>query len=419
MSKQTTQTFFKQARYRQRTNVNSNFSAWVSAGTASVTAVDTVSLDGPVPDYKKRIANYQSCTTNLSGIRHKIQIANNDFTRVIYRHKTIPTLIQETEVEGTLSFHGVNQGVPDPTLFQILSVENQAKIDIVRQIRSANTSLKGLVSAGEFGETLRMVNGAGRQVFRGVGDYLNDVNHFVKTVTPRRLLGTISRRWLEYSFGWKPLLNDIDDGIKGLRRISQARRPRVLVRSKRESVEMNQPTSYSYTLPSITIMTVTKAQRRYGVKFYGCVSISQPQDRVAHEFGFKLDEFIPTIWELIPYSFLSDYFVNIGAIIDAYALNTSGICWLARGDLRSGEIETDHKILAMPAPVGYTSESTVRPGSPFRYAIQKISRAPYFGSLVPSLEFTIPGSGTKWLNIGALVGSHASTSQNVRRSLRL
>jgi hypothetical protein len=34
--------------------------------------------------------------------------------------------------------------------------------------------------------------------------------------------------------------------------------------------------------------------------------------------------------------------------------------------------------------------------------LKTVERGPYSGSFIPTLEFSIPGSGTKWLNMGAL-----------------
>jgi hypothetical protein len=44
-----------------------------------------------------------------------------------------------------------------------------------------------------------------------------------------------------------------------------------------------------------------------------------------------------------------------------------------------------------------------------------VTRAPYIGSLIPSLQFTIPGLGTKWINMGALIAQSRATSRRIAR----
>lgn len=47
--------------------------------------------------------------------------------------------------------------------------------------------------------------------------------------------------------------------------------------------------------------------------------------------GFNWNEFLPTIWELIPYSFLIDYGTNIANVVCGWFTDTSGLGWCYRG----------------------------------------------------------------------------------------
>ncbi len=159
------------------------------------------------------------------------------------------------------------------------------------------------------------------------------------------------------------------------------------------------------------------------MKLYGAIGLEElgsiPPFR--QNFGLTLDEFIPTVWELIPYSFLVDYVTNIGAIIDGYSLNKSGLKWLAIGEERVATTKVSGEIRIRPSIVSGNQilDSIIRPSTPLIRIRRYLSRAPYnYANLVPPLEFKIPGCSTQWLNIGALAYLHEDTSNRLRNRYR-
>jgi hypothetical protein len=142
------------------------------------------------------------------------------------------------------------------------------------------------------------------------------------------------------------------------------------------------------------------------VIYRGQVDLVQPVKATWRYFGLDLSSFVPTVWELIPYSFLVDYFANIDDIISAATLNRSTIRWLAKTEVQILQAEfSSFNLAAFPSNLGSSSGYVIMPG----HAISKrviVNRAAYTGSLVPTLEFTIPGFGTKWINMAALRLSH-------------
>lgn len=208
---------------------------------------------------------------------------------------------------------------------------------------------------------------------------------------------------------------DIDDAFKALGRLATERQPRLLVRSSSQSLENHPIVETDYNTADYAIKVLTRRQSLYGCRIYGCVSIDQGVDRWQSEFGFRLDEFVPTLWELIPFSFLADYFINIGAVIDAYSLNTSNVRWLAMGEFSSNNLENEVIPTFLPAAGWTYHENSIQLGKPTTKRVIVKSRKPIStADLMPSLRFKIPGSSTQWLNIAALSAQLSQTSWYLR-----
>jgi hypothetical protein len=123
-------------------------------------------------------------------------------------------------------------------------------------------------------------------------------------------------------------------------------------------------------------------------------------------FGLNLDQFLPTIVELIPYSFLADYFANIGNIVEAVSFNTARLrYWGASHVARRffvAEVISDGTNKSDPSYIS----SYVSAGKTVA-TVNKFDRVE-FPSLVPSLNFHIPTYANIWANISALAYQHRS-----------
>lgn len=60
----------------------------------------------------------------------------------------------------------------------------------------------------------------------------------------------------------------------------------------------------------------------------------QATNRLTELLGFSFENFIPAVWEVLPWSWLADYFLNIGDIIQAGVTNTSAVTWINRTEVQ-------------------------------------------------------------------------------------
>jgi len=207
----------------------------------------------------------------------------------------------------------------------------------------------------------------------------------------------LSDLYLEYALGWKPLVNDLDNLCKE-------------VSSSTVNGTCNKSFSVRKTSKSYTVNT-----SQYNFGFSGCAGgtkawdttdkswthtlravVSTHYPSMRFPFLHGINDILPSVWELIPYSFCVDYFLNIGDIISAYTSQSSlGFTYLNEG--RATSI-TRHLTLIpqIGSPGAFTSRSVY-------YSRTQLAAVP-----LPSLTFNIPDRLMPGSILLALVGARSS-----------
>lgn len=293
------------------------------------------------------------------------------------------------------------------------TADNQAKTNMIKELRRAQTSFQGGVFLGELRETVRAIRNPAQSLRRGLDSYLTALKQRrsrIKGKNPasRRaaLRDILGGTWLEYSFGWKPLLSDIDDAAETLanhmvRSDSLARRE---VFAEGQTSGVWPRSSSSVSNGPLVITYYRRIHEKFTVKYYGQVDVANPHKVGYRKIGLDLSNWLPTAWELLPWSFLIDYFTNVGDIITAATTLRSSVRWMARTSV----FEANHKVEGYFVQPYTNTNKDARgyvafdPGFEERSYLT-INRLPYTGSLVPSFEFQLPGGNTKWINMAALV----------------
>ena len=141
--------------------------------------------------------------------------------------------------------------------------------------------------------------------------------------------------------------------------------------------------------------------RRYGV------------GGLAERLGLSPSNFLPTVYNLLPWTWLYDYFTNTGDIVTAIAFDPARIAWCNRTVRRTLTTTT----LSGVNPVinaGLTAHAGYPIASPSRtvWKSKLISRSSTMPSRIPEPRFRMPsfqteGGRMKWTNIAAVISSQA------------
>lgn len=137
-----------------------------------------------------------------------------------------------------------------------------------------------------------------------------------RTITPGRLgmdqAVAYSSLWLQWRYGVLPLIMDMQGTLKALSRLHTSVRQtyRGKERSSDRSVVTSSQGYNSWWLYTITKVHEEELNTRAGV-------LLQLDADLMDRFGMKLYDVPSSVYELIPYSFVVDWFLNLGDVIAA------------------------------------------------------------------------------------------------------
>jgi hypothetical protein len=372
-------------------------------------------IDGVDP---VRTVSWVSTTSGVDNPRFRTTIrdggnATTDFTGVKYEVvDAVPHSLDyylKAPYNDSQRFNGfvlgptLSPGSPDFT-----SANNAALGKFYQNARSAISSMKGMTFLGEIAETIHMIKHPGEALFSSFESYLDRLKKVDPRLPRRTRRQILASTYLEYAFGWVPLISDIQDAVKALEKLRN-KKAILMVYGSSSDQKLLESGSYNSFMtgtldPTIeTVLTTSTASVKYYGAVHGTASIPSTQ-AVTEQFGFKIDEFVPTAWELLPWSFLIDYFTNIGDIVSAATFVNSQLLWTSRTN--RFEVVRKYNSEFNGASVIKTQGDRVSDvgSSNSRWTMKytSVNRIANVTPSVPSLQFSLPGSNTRWYNIVAL-----------------
>jgi len=213
----------------------------------------------------------------------------------------------------------------DPVAYPSVSFSDEDDMNLLMKA-FANIS-KPNVMSGEllatFGETISMLRRPFKSSVELMAKMLKARNRRLKTsVKAARWSLAVAKAnanaWLEYRYGWQPIMIDCENVVKAIdakrqacdlsRLVSRAGSKRSYSGAHSWSGRVGFPVSGSSTLNIDVASNV-------GV-IYDLKDRSTPEYLSAFA-GTRVGDIPPLLWELMPYSFVIDWFTNIGSYIQA------------------------------------------------------------------------------------------------------
>jgi hypothetical protein len=376
------------------------------------------------PIWKKQVARHEQAGTAFIGILQSATVPSYFLQKIMVKH---PNVINPGQAYACEQIAHGRRPLPDvnldPSLISEVKANNQALSRMVKKIDDLQRSFQGGVFAGELLQTLRLIRHPGKilrisvdrhhqRVEKHVRRYLRQLRSSNKTVRNSALrdtLGFASDTWLEAQLGWAPLLSDIDSAMETLADNNSRATENEYVEQRAFGFTESEIDRGSFLIgkdPGPGFQTEWVLKKTCFVRYIAMVDEGSYSALNMRRIGISPRDFFPTIYELIPYSFVIDYFTNLGTIVSSLSLRKSAVRWT----MKLVRKEYVREAISFTPVLGNNGGGTYdislgacAPPKGLKSVYREVTRSPYSESLVPGLVFNLPGSSTKWLNIAGLI----------------
>lgn len=357
-----------------------------------------------VPDWKRAIRNGNNATGNMVASWDRLRIVPW-FAGVVYTLESDTTPPIDVYADNRRSITGLTGTVPAfPSLVSIARRDAQSQLFSLAV--GSRRKLQGGVIVGEIRETMAMLKRPAAEMFTSLTklkDAYTGVLRYLGRRRRKRIKYTVGDAnklvrgaWLEHSYGWKPLLADTRDAAEALaEKHLHLSREVDFIRVQKDAEQAVMATSVN-TVGQSRVVSNTEQRRIDRVKYLCALrgSTDSPLLRTMSELGFSPEDFIPTVYNLIPYSFVLDYFTNTGEVLDAWSHRSIRYHWCQETTIseRWVKVTQTDRIDEWQHSLGHVLHGkTFIPGS-YKRRVGSINRGTVDQSAVqPEFHFEIPG----------------------------
>lgn len=355
---------------RRQERVTTSFDGAVTKANSDI-SITKISIRGdglPNPGWRDFIKRAQGASTVLSGNVYRFKDTGGDITLIVKQSLTDKRRVKR-DAFGQL-VGAENPPTGDATL--ATSAQQECAVSFLNFCNDKLHYLQGLVVAGEAMQTGRMIRDRARAIARGLENLLDRYRRIKRRKRPRNskpVVDQAANAWLEASYGWRPLIGDIHDGVEALNEnLNQWRKQvepawaTVKLESRVASSELTGG-QFSGLLP---FRVHSVSQNIAECRYKGAVKIEFDGARRFDPALFGVDKwsFIPAVWELIPYSFLVDYFSNVGDVLDAWSFPLSSLAWCNETLRTGGRLRLSTRLLVPQVKASWGEQFISYTGDP-------------------------------------------------------
>lgn len=306
-----------------------------------------------------------------------------------------------------------------------LSAFNDASSTFWSKASSESNAL-AMVAMAEAGKTRRMIMKTARDGAKFTNLFLDKTTAELYKLQKRRhskswrafqhdLHSFINEKYLEFTYGWKPLVHDTKAAAEAVAKVNTNHLYHYVHGSGLETYRSEMSAS-TQTLGQLVWTNRTNAFIEAKVSIRGVVGLRHNALHASYldELGIRLTAFLPTVWELIPYSFVIDYFTNTGKLIDSIGSGSVNLRWSSTATIvnHGTEMTGEADVAAMQQRLGSKYRSSG--GSAGRCTNSKW----YFRRVgirpnTPDLTFHLP-SPRQILNLEALTARFGRLNKALR-----
>lgn len=202
--------------------------------------------------------------------------------------------------------------------FDFSGLTADAKVKCLAKVRDMKVNLP--VFFGEGRQTVRMLTDTARTLYKSYRAFRRGrFKQAADILGITKPSGTAANHWLAYQYGWKPLLSD----ALGFAKLAfdhlemGGRKPRMTVTAKNS---VTQHDKYSVTGVGIAGLQgnfVAEGDITVTSKAGLLVELDYSPSALAAQLGLGLTDPLLLAWELTPFSFVFDWFIDVGGYLES------------------------------------------------------------------------------------------------------
>jgi hypothetical protein len=355
------------------------------------------------PRWKQMVAAHQNAGTPMIGRKTVIEFVPCRMSATAFTNsQCLPQHRFKVVANGVIGGVPALSNLGSP--ISSTSAANDAAGAWYGSIRNAMSTFKGSVAAAEATDARRMMYDRASKMLYMIPAFQRRLNYrWLRSRTKRGKLKTLSNSWLELQFGWLPLASDIKSAVEALNNPTPMTKR---VRGFGDSGKQDAPVFTGYDLYTlVTAQYTIKRTSQVSVRYLGEVQCrTNPLGSRLQDFGLGVREFVPTLWEVLPWSFAVDYFTNVSEILTALSYASVKVNWVNQTIRQTSTWESQGYFVPSPGSTYFRPSMGVNTPSSFKLTRTDVARQPVGQVPIPSLSFQLP-SWKQALNLAALAVS--------------
>jgi hypothetical protein len=375
-----------------------------------------------LPNYRQIIADGRNATTAFSGFETKRMPVELTATCTLKGPKNNLAFYTDNLFQTYTDDQGL-AAPTDPSVVGGTDVDIVAREQFLSKYRSARTAFQGGMFLGELMETVRMIKSPAQALRREVAKQRDAAKkQYRRFRNPKHAVKAVADSWLEFAYGARPFVRDVQSAVS-LADASPTRW-REEIKGYSSMTFRQEPLRIQRTCPQFTYPyyeMFVKREVEESMRYMGAVDANRsPQPSYAEQMGLSWSNVLPTAWELIPYSFLIDYFTNIGKVISGISEGQVGLAWGCRTWRKS----CTSTVIGAGAMNDFMKDS-FGPNYDFFATVNGSGKAGHnkvftregiseIGISSADIRFKLPNSGTQWLNLAALAVSKVADAKWIK-----
>lgn len=387
----------QQTRTTSITNGVCNFPITTTPQSNLVVCLNQVTLGKSPSAWRRAIKKGISATSDLVGTQYMLQGGEGYYT------------IEGTNPGGPYStcwldsgsgqILKVYRGGTTPPLMTTVNTlaDAYAREALLGKYLKVRKKFRGGSFLAEFRDTVHMMKHPADSLYHGLQNFARGVGKLKRLKNSRDYAKALGDLYLSWSFGWKPLFNDVHDAAEALANLATSGRFDGKVIKGQGAFE----DSFEYSPGNLNaFISMFRTDVRESIVAYTALIKSRPDSfaTFADNFGVSAGDIIPAVWEAVPWSFFVDYFVNCNEVLDSLQWCEGDVGWVRRRVLNRNSIRYSVNANAVSAlPAGLRVVCAI---SPMVHRVNHKVRSPS-GIPYPSFRFRTPNM-PQGFNIAAL-----------------